>query len=119
MMPTKDAPGTAIFNCQASAQIVDLVRKSAPRVAMIVRNSSGTNGIDIECRAEDASTVGFQFANIKPMTEYGYRSFSAQVARRKLPTSVLAITYDYNGNIYYGFAKLGKGSIGTEVLSHM
>jgi hypothetical protein len=47
--------------------------------------------------------VGFQFAEIKPVTSYGFRSFNAQVARWKLPGPAVALTYDYKGTIYYGF----------------
>jgi hypothetical protein len=112
-------PGTTNYGCFASAQIAELAQKAGPRVEMILSMSPGMKGVDIELRAMDAPVMGFQFADIKPMPEYGYRSFIAQVALRKLQASVLAITYDYKGNIYYGFAKLGKGSAGIEVLSQL
>jgi hypothetical protein len=116
-MPTKSVTGTTIFNSHASEQIVGLIRKSAPRAAMTIRTSTGTSGVDVEFRVEDVPATGFQYAQIKPMTEYGYRSFCAQIARRKFPAAVLAVTYDDEGNIYYGFSKIGKHTRGTEVLS--
>jgi hypothetical protein len=44
-----------------------------------------------------------QSEEIKPMSANGYTSFNAQTAKLDLSDPVQAITYDKQGNIYYGF----------------
>jgi hypothetical protein len=85
------------------AQIGRLVQDTYPDLVMILRTSPGMKGVDIELKLDDASLTGFQYAEIKPLTDYGFRSFNAQVARWKLDGPVHVFTYDYQGNIYYGF----------------
>jgi hypothetical protein len=92
-----------MYGCLVSAQIGGLVQKAAPNGSVILRITSGTNGIDIAVRPEASAAIGFRLAEIKPMTNSGFRSFSAQVARRKLANDVLAITYNAKGDIFYGF----------------
>ena len=102
-MTTNVLPGTMIYSSLVSAQIGSLVQKAGPSVTMILRTALGMSGIDIEILTEDAPAVGFRFAEIRPMTKSGFRSFSAQVARGKLADDVLAITYNAKGDIFYGF----------------
>jgi hypothetical protein len=74
-----------------------------PDVEIILRTAPSDKDWDIEIPAEVASEAGFRYAEIKPVSDYGFRSYTEQVARWKLPEPVLAISYDYLGNIYYGF----------------
>jgi hypothetical protein len=101
-IPPGVAPGTDYGNL-VHKQIGDLIQDMYPDVKMILRTSPGMKGIDIEIMPDEASRVGFRYAEIKPVSDYGFRSYTGQVARWKLPEPVLAITYDYQGNVYYGF----------------
>jgi hypothetical protein len=105
MIPTNAVPKTTTYGNLVSAQIGRLVQNTSPNAAIILRTAPGMKGVDIELQAEGASVTGFQFAEIKPVTDYGFRSFNTQVARWKLPAPVHAFTYDYQGNIYYGFPR--------------
>jgi hypothetical protein len=68
-----------------------------------LRTAPGAKGVDIEVGIGDALKTGFRYTEIKPLTNYGFRSFNAQVARWRLNEPVHVFTYDYEGNIYYGF----------------
>jgi len=103
VIPTDAVPGTTTYGNLVGKQIGDLVQAQLPDIDMILRTSPGVKGVDIEVPFDKSSSVGFQFAEIKPLTNYGFRSFNRQVARWKLPGPVDALTYDYQGNIYYGF----------------
>lgn len=71
---------------------------------MILRTSPGINGVDIEVPEGAVSRVGFRYAEIKPMSSSGLSRFKTQVTNIwNLEGQVQAITYDYDGNIYYGF----------------
>ena len=85
------------------AQIGRLVQDTYPDMTMILRTSPGVKGVDIELEMENAELTGFQYAELKPLTDYGFRSFNAQVFRWKLDGPVHVFTNDYQGNIYYGF----------------
>jgi hypothetical protein len=100
---TNAVPGTTTYGNLVGAQIGRLVQDTYPDLVMILRTSPGMKGVDIELRMADAELTGFQYAEIKPLTDYGFRSFNTQVARWKLDGPVHVFTYDYQGNIYYGF----------------
>jgi hypothetical protein len=102
-IPANAVPGTTTYGNLVGEQIGKLLQDSAPDVPMILRTSPGIKGVDVEVPFDQASDFGFQFGEIKPATDYGFRTFNAQVARWKLPAPVQVITYDYQGNIYYGF----------------
>lgn len=102
-IPTGVAPKTTTYGNLLHEQIGTLVQDMFPNVKMILRTAPSNIDWDIEIPADEASRVGFRYAEIKPVSEYGFRTYTWQVARWKLPEPVLAITYDYHGNIYYGF----------------
>ena len=102
-IPADAAPGTTTYGDLVGDQIGKLVQSRLPDVPVILRTSPGMKGVDIEIRAQFESIAGFQFAEIKPLTGSGFRTFIAQVGRWKLPGPVHAFTYDYKGYIYYGF----------------
>ena len=102
-IPPNAVPGTTTYGNLVGAQIGRLVQDRFPNLVMILRTSPGMRGGDIELQFGDADLTGFQYGEIKPLTDYGYRSFNTQVARWKLDGPVHVFTYDYQGNIYYGF----------------
>lgn len=102
-IPTNAVPRTTTYGELVGEQIGNLVQIASPTTEMILRTAPGIKGVDIELKAEDAFVAGFRYAEIKPVTDSGFRTFNRQLARWKLSEPVLAITYDYDGNIYYGF----------------
>lgn len=105
VIPTNVAPGTTTYGNLVHVQIGNIVQGSFPNVNMTLRTSPAIRGVDIEIPLLRVPDVGFKFAEIKALTDDGFRSFNTQIARWKLSDSVLAITYDYEGNIYYGFPR--------------
>lgn len=105
IVPMNAIPKTTTYGNLVADQIGRLVQNAYPKVPMILRTSPGVNGVDIELEAEDAFFTGFQYAEIKPLTNSGFNSFRSQVARWNLSAPVHAFTYDYEGNIYYGFPR--------------
>ncbi|MGD0189407.1 MAG: hypothetical protein ABSD74_01565 [Rhizomicrobium sp.] len=104
-IPTNAVPRTTTYGDIVGDQIGKLVQDAFPSIKLVLRTSRGMKGVDIEIPIDYAPKLGFQFAEIKPLTNSGYSTFNAQVARWKLPDPVLPITYDYDGNIYYGFPR--------------
>jgi hypothetical protein len=49
--------------------------------------------------------LGARYLEIKPLTESGYARIRANIGRWELSEPVLPVTYDYDGNIYYGFPR--------------
>ena len=103
VIPTNVTPGTTRYGDLVGDQIGKLFQNASPGVNVILRTAPGMKGVDIEIPLDYVPRIGFRFAEIKPTTNYGIASYSAQVARWKLPAPVQAISYDYEGNIYYGF----------------
>ncbi len=102
-MPPGLTPGTTLFGDYVHEEIVELIKAAAPDVEFTDNTAPGIKGVDIEVPLEDVPKVGFEYAEIKPLTKSGIRKFAEQVARWKLPSSVQAISYDSKGNIYLGF----------------
>ena len=94
VIPADVAPGP-IYGNLAHQQIGDLIQDMFPDVVMILRTAPGDTDVDIEIPVDEVSRVGFRYAEIKPVSDYGFRSYNEQVARWNLPEPVLAITYDY------------------------
>jgi hypothetical protein len=67
--------------------------------------------VDIFVPKEYVETVGFQYGEIKPNTLSGQKTFNNQVwnwqnnGKLRPGSTVQAITYDANGNVYWGFTK--------------
>ena len=101
-IPNPDLPPVP-FGIDAHQQIGRLVQDAYPDLVMILRTSPGMKGVDIQLQIDDASLTGFQYAEIKPLTDQGFRSFNTQVARWRLNGPVHVFTYDYQGNFYHGF----------------
>jgi len=104
-IPADVVPGTTTYGNLVGGQIGKLFQDSFPDVQMTLRTSPGMKGVDIEIPFDNAKYTGFQYAEIKPVTDYGLTSFNAQIKGWKLPAPVQVISYDYQGNIYYGFPR--------------
>jgi hypothetical protein len=98
-------PGTTTYGDLVGKQIGNLMQDRLPDVPMILRLSPGQKGVDIELPELQVDDVGARYLEIKPLTDSGFRSFRSQIARWKLTEPVLPVTYDYDGNIYYGFPR--------------
>jgi hypothetical protein len=102
-MPDRSVPETTLFDDLVHQQISDLVQRADPDVPFKLKVSNAEDGVDIEIPVEFVSKVGFRYAVILPRTRTAYSSFANDLSRWNLPSPVLAITYDREGNIYYGF----------------
>jgi hypothetical protein len=102
-MPDKSVPETTLFDDLVRQQISDLVQHTEPDVPFKLKVSKAEDGVDIETPVEFVSKVGFRYAVILPRTRTACSSFANDLSRWNLPALVLAITYDREGNIYYGF----------------
>jgi hypothetical protein len=104
VIPKDALPGTAPYGNDVERQIGDLFQEAVPDVRLVL-NRAPLNGVDIAVPAERADSVGFRFAEIKPLSNAGYYRFKAQVRRWNLAEPVQLFTYDYDGNIYLGFPR--------------
>ena len=104
-IPKDVLPGTTTYGDIVGEQIGKLVQDRLPHIPMILRTKPGMHGVDIELPELEAPQLGARYSEIKPLSVSGYYRFRAQTARWKLSEPVLAITYDNQGNIYYGFPK--------------
>ncbi len=62
-------------------------------------------GVDVSVsNAGDIAKLGFAHAEIKPLSASGEKRMRQQVWKWEYdPSTVRAITYDANGNVYFGF----------------
>jgi hypothetical protein len=102
-VPANAAPGTTTYGHQVGDQIGKLFRDALPDVKVILRTDPGIKGVDIEIPSDAVIEAGFRYAEIKPISAAAVSRFNIQVMRWNLPEPVQVITYDYEGNIYYGF----------------
>lgn len=94
--------GTTLYGIYAHGQIGDLLGELYPGVPFILRVRLGQRGIDVEVPADSIGEVGFQYAEIKPLSPSGEATFNRQLQEWGVGP-VQAITYDAAGNVYYGF----------------
>lgn len=101
-------PGTKDYGNYAHDRIGELLQKAAgTNVNLRLNTAPNTRGVDITVPPEYAERIGFDFAEIKPLSRSGRSRFNYQVLNVwDLEGRVQAITYDQNGNIYYGFPGL-------------
>ena len=86
-----------------------MVREAVPDVELTLNTEPGVRNPDIIVPEGTISQLGFEYAEIKPLSNSGLTRFKYQVLNVwELEGKVLPITYDYDGNIYYGFSGLWK-----------
>ncbi len=94
--------GTTPFGYYAHDAIAGLLERRFPNVDFILRIRPGQRGVDVEVPERSISDVGHQYFEIKPLTPSGERSFYRQLEEWGVGP-VQSLTYDKDGNIYYGF----------------
>ena len=104
-IPENAVPGTTTYGDLVHEQIGALVKARLPNARIILRTSPGIRGVDIELPEMEVPELGARYTEIKPLTDSGFKRFRADIARWKLTEPVLPLTYDYDGNIYYGFPR--------------
>jgi hypothetical protein len=108
--------GTGDFGDKIHPPVGKALQAKYPDVPMTLRIQKGQTGVDVTIdNDQDVPRVGFKYAEIKPNTESGQRSFNDQVQRwkdnGKIPenATVQPITYDADGTVHLGF-KLNQSS---------
>jgi hypothetical protein len=80
------------------------LQRQHPSVPFEFRVNPGQRGIDVTVPTDYVGRVGFEFAEIKPLSVSGERTMLRQIDNWGLrPEQVRPITYDALGNVYYGF----------------
>jgi hypothetical protein len=81
-----------------------MLQKLYKDAGLILRVEPGQRGIDVSVPAEHIAKLGFAHAEIKPLSESGEKKLRQQIWKWGYdPRTVQAITYDANGNVYFGF----------------
>jgi hypothetical protein len=103
-IPDNLIPGTKAYGDYVHDQIGKLIQREVPDVKLILKTAPNANGVDITVPDDAVLRLGFRYGEIKPLSPTGYSTFNDQVLNVwDLEGQVQAITYDYKGNIYYGF----------------
>ena len=99
--------GTTSFGNAAHVETANLFEQLYPEVAQnggfSMRVLPGQTGVDVTVGEQYVDQVGFQFAEIKPLSASGAARFNQQVLNWNLQSPVQAITYDANGNVFLRF----------------
>ena len=97
--------GTTRFGQEAHINAARILQEANGGVAFDMRVLLGQQGIDVTVlRPRDIANLGFEFAEIKPLTLSGERTLLRQSYNWNLkPQQIQPITYDAKGNIYFGF----------------
>jgi hypothetical protein len=101
-------PGTKGHGDYAHDRIGTLLQDATgTNITLTLNTAPNVRGVDIAVPDDGIHVVGFEFAEIKPLSRTGRTRFNDQVLNVwDLDGRVQAITYDKNGNIYYGFPGL-------------
>jgi hypothetical protein len=92
--------GTTKFGDYAHKMIVRMLRDRYPQANFIFRRI----GVDVEVTEPKwIDTIGFRYADIKPLTASGKSKLSQQILNWNLSSPVQPITYDAAGNVFWGF----------------
>jgi hypothetical protein len=96
--------GSGLFGDHAHEQVANIIKTLHPDVGFVLQVERGAQGIDVRVPKKSISKVGFEHAEIKPLTLSGKRRMLRQIEDWGLdPNKVRAITYDGEGKVYYGF----------------
>jgi hypothetical protein len=105
-------PGSTDFGNDMHERIGRMIADKYPGLNFDIRTRPGQTGVDITLlsnKPEDIARVGFQRAEIKPLSESGHRTYERQVQNWGFtPDQVKPITYDARGNVYFGFGQFGR-----------
>jgi hypothetical protein len=76
--------GTTTFGDYAHGMIVNMLKGRYPQATFIFRRT----GVDVEVDEEWIDTVGFRYAEIKPLTSSGQYRFNRQILNWNLSATV-------------------------------
>jgi hypothetical protein len=101
-------PGTKGHGDYAHDQIGNLLQDATGTdVTLTLNTAPNARGVDVEVPDRGVHIVGFEYAEIKPLSRTGRSRFNNQVLNVwDLEGRVQATTYDKQGNIFYGFPGL-------------
>lgn len=94
--------GTTAFGNYAHQETANLLQELYPNATFELRVLPGQRGIDVTVLYDPGNRVGYQFAEIKPLTLSGEAAFNRQLQRWGVGP-IQSITYDAAGRVYYGF----------------
>jgi hypothetical protein len=104
VVPEGANPGTTTFGNYAHEEIAKLLQRIYSETKFIFRIKPGQIGPDVElAEQETIDTLGFRYAEIKPLTASGRSRFNRQIINWELSDPVQPITYDAAGNVFWGF----------------
>ena len=96
--------GLPAFGNYAHVQAGEIVKSLYHDVPLVLRLAPGQRGVDVSVPGPYIARLGFAHAEIKPLTTSGEKKMRQQVWDWEYdPSTVQAITYDANGNVYFGF----------------
>jgi hypothetical protein len=97
--------GGTKFGNHAHQETGEILKKRYWDVPLELRVKHGQRGIDVSVlNPDDFAKVGFAHAEIKPLSESGEKKLQQQIWNWGYdPSTVRAITYHANGNVYFGF----------------
>jgi hypothetical protein len=96
--------GTTKFGIHAHQETGTMLRNLYIDADLILRVEPGQKGIDVSVPGEHIARLGFAHAEIKPLSASGEKKMRQQILAWEYdPSTVQAITYDANGNVYFGF----------------
>jgi hypothetical protein len=96
--------GSTRFGDYTHAEVARILKTLHPNVPFVLRVEPGMKGIDVTVPKKSIDEVGFEHAEMKPLTESGKRTMMLQIQRWGLSSKkVRPITYDADGNVYYHF----------------
>jgi hypothetical protein len=105
-VPKDLPPRTTTFGDYAHDEIAKFLQGRYPKVEFVLRVGRGQQEVDVEVIGQRSiNTVGFRYAEIKPLTDSGRARFYRQVFNWDLSEPVQPITYDADGNVFMGFHK--------------
>ena len=96
--------GGTDFGIHAHQETGSMLQNLYRDADLILRVGRGQKGIDVSVPEEHIARLGFAHAEIKPLSASGEKKMRQQILEWEYdPSTVQAITYDANGNVYFGF----------------
>jgi hypothetical protein len=96
--------GGTDFGFYAHEKVGRILQDQYPGVPLVLRVTRGEQGVDVSVPGNYIARVGFAHAEIKPLSASGEKKMRQQISKWEYdPNTVQAVTYDANGNVYFGF----------------